>query len=696
MLATLAEAPLTSPNLVYEPKYDGIRALVELTPVQSGTRVRIWSRNGNDKTTQFPAVVRALEAPRRPLPGPVIVDGELVALDPQGRPAGFQRLQGRIHVLAPQDVARLDAHQHTALIAFDLLRVGSEDLCALPLTERRTRLESFFADAFGVKPPVSSGGARSTNRKDDRVIRVSEQVAKDGRALHARAIAEQWEGLIAKDASSTYQAGRRSPAWRKIKVVHEQEFVIGGWTAPRQSRQHFGALLLGVYDESGKLTYVGHTGTGFDHKELARVSALLRARETARSPFSTAIKTNEPARWVKPELVAQIKFTEWTDDQKLRHPVYLGLRDDKSPREVVRERPTAAPPAAPAVPRSARTRTRQASPRDDEPAGPDTSLLDQLQALEDARRDGEVTLSNGDRVKVTNLSKIFWPDLKITKGELLRYYVQVAPYLLPVVADRPLVMKRFPNGIGGQAFYQQRSREERPPAGVRIETLPDDYEPINEPESKRLVGGSLTTLLYMTQIAAISQDPWFSRVQSALDADHAAIDLDPTEGAPFSRVLEVARWVRDELAAVGVTGFPKTSGASGLHVYVALPPHTSYETGMLFCQIIATLVASRHPKAATVERTVARRARGTVYVDFMQNILGKTLATAYSARASEFAGVSTPLTWKEVDEGVDPREFTIRSAPARFTDVGDLWKGLRSAKPVDLERVLKKYARRSG
>jgi len=661
MLATLADAPLVSPNLVYEPKYDGIRALIEVAPGQGRPRVRIWSRNANDKTSQFPAIARALEKAAAGFRAPVVLDGEIVALDERDRPAGFQRLQGRIHVIGASDVERLEKEQRTAFIAFDILRIGNEDLSGLPLTERRKRLESVF--------------------KESDILRLSEQVAKDGRALHARALAEQWEGLIAKDASSTYQVGRRSPAWRKIKVVQQQEFVIGGWTEPRQTRQYFGALLLGVY-ESGGLTYAGHTGTGFDHKELARLWALLKAREIPRSPFSTPIKTNEPAHWVRPELVAQIKFTEWTADRKLRHPVYLGLRDDKSAREVVAERPRVVPAS-----KAARQPAGKA-PTELQP------VIDQLQALEDARRDGELTLPNSDRLKVTNLSKVFWPDLKITKGELLRYYVEVSPYLLPAVDDRPLVMKRFPNGVGGKAFYQQRSRDERPPAGVRIETLADELDPISEPNARRLIGGSLTTLLYMTQIAAISQDPWFSRVTSPLDADHAAIDLDPTDDTPFSRVLDVARWVRDELEAVGVTGFPKTSGASGLHVYVPLPAHTSYESGMLFCQIIATLVATRHPKAATVERAVARRPRGTVYVDFMQNILGKTLATAYSARASEFAGVSTPLTWKEVDGKLDPRDFTIRTAPDRFRSVADVWKGLRTAKPVDLEKVLRKYARR--
>jgi len=318
-------------------------------------------------------------------------------------------------------------------------------------------------------------------------------------------------------------------------------------------------------------------------------------------------------------------------------------------------------------------------------------VIDQLRALESARKDGELTLPNGDRLKVTNLAKVFWADLKITKGDLLRYYVEVSPYLLPAVKDRPLVMKRFPNGVTGMAFYQQRQREEKPPPGVRIEILEDSVDPISEPDAKRLIGGSLTTLLYMAQIAAISQDPWFSRVQSPHDADHVAIDLDPTEHATFAQVHDVARWVRDELQKFGIPGFPKTSGSRGLHIYIPLPPDTSYETGVLLAQVVATLVATRHPKVATVERMVKRRPRGTVYVDFLQNILGKTLATAYSARASDYAGVSTPLTWKEVDGTLDPREFTIRTAPARFRQVGDLWEGVRTSEPADLRAILKRF-----
>jgi bifunctional non-homologous end joining protein LigD len=266
MLATLVEAPLLKQKgVVYEPKYDGIRALVELVPTAKGATARLWSRNGNEKTAQFPAIVRALEAAARTLEAPAVLDGEIVALDERGRPAGFQRLQGRMHLKDARDAERAEAAQPAVLIAFDLLREGKQDLTRLPLTERRARLEKLFKRL----------------KAEDQVLRLSEQVKDDATALHARAVKEKWEGLIAKDAASTYQPGRRSPAWRKIKLLHEQEFVIGGWTEPRQTRQYFGALLLGVH-ENGELKFAGNTGTGFDQKELARLAKLLKARAVLR------------------------------------------------------------------------------------------------------------------------------------------------------------------------------------------------------------------------------------------------------------------------------------------------------------------------------------------------------------------------------------------------------------------------------
>jgi bifunctional non-homologous end joining protein LigD len=304
------------------------------------------------------------------------------------------------------------------------------------------------------------------------------------------------------------------------------------------------------------------------------------------------------------------------------------------------------------------------------------SLLTQLDEIEAGPGGGVITFDNG-RLEVSNLRKLFWPKLKLTKGDLLRHYVRVAPFILPVLDDRPLVMKRYPNGVAGAPFYQHRAPD-KVPAGVRIERVNAGTE-----IRPHLIGGGLATLLYTAQLGAISQDPWFSRVQMPQVIDHIAIDLDPPDGLPYRRVLDVARWVRDAIVSVKATGFAKTSGAGGLHVYVPLPPQTPYESGLLLAQIIATMVAERHPKEATIERSVKARGR-RIYVDYMQNALGKTLASAYSARASEFAGVSTPLTWDEVDEGVSPRDFTVANFDQRITSAGDLWAGLRKSKGTKL------------
>jgi bifunctional non-homologous end joining protein LigD len=668
MLATLAEPPAAGRGLVYEPKYDGIRAIVELDGAGPNFRRKlgpapiVWSRNGNDKTLQFPEIVRVLQAIARRVPGRVVLDGEIVAVDPDGRPLGFQQIQGRIHLTTPGDIARAAQAQPAALVLFDLLIDGDADVRREPLVARRLRLQK------RIKPRAS----------EQPFVRLSEIVLDDGRALLERARDEGWEGLIVKDANSVYESGRRSPAWRKMKLLKQQEFVVGGWTEPRQTRQHFGSLLLGYYDDRGALRWAGAVGTGFVQKELDRVAELLDARAATRSPFADAFKTAEKAHWVKPTLVVEVRFTEWTSDGLLRQPVYLGTRDDKPAKAVRREQKSAPAPAA--------KRARTAAPA--EPPASLDAVVGRLQSLEDARKDGDVSLPNGDTVRVTNLAKVFWPDLKITKGDLLRYYVGVSPFLLPIVDDRPLVMKRFPNGVAKHAFYQQR-HPESPPPGVRRELLPDDIEPIDEEGPRdRLIGGSLTTLLYMAQLAAISQDPWFSRVADPTHQDYCAIDLDPGEGAGFGHVLDVARWVKDEMDRLGVPGWPKTSGSRGLHIYIPLPPRTTYESGQLLCHLIASVVATKHPKVATIERMVKRRPHGTVYVDYLQNILGKTLACAYSVRASDYAGVSTPLKWTEVRKGLDPRDYTIRTAPGRFRKAGDIWAEFRAARPVNLTAVL--------
>jgi bifunctional non-homologous end joining protein LigD len=666
MLATLPASPpsLTDKAYVYEPKVDGIRAIVEVLPGAPAPSVRFWSRNGNEKTQQFPDIVHAIETWLKKIKAPIVLDGEIVALDEEMRPAGFQRLQHRIHVTVPGFNSKkkiLPPHeQPAAFIAFDLLRDGDSDLRSLALIERRKHLEALFRKH---KPPASD------------LVRLTPQSVGDGHALMKQANEEQWEGLMVKLARSPYRTAKRSPEWMKHKLNKQDEFVVVGWTDPGGTRMHFGSLILGAHDANG-LRYAGEVGTGFKGAELERVMKMLKRLETPTCPLNPKPKilsAKGTPHWVRPQLVAQVRYTEITDDGRLRHPAYLGLRDDKSANEVAVPKPQAPSPKPP----PARVDTAIPSAKEID------ALVDQLNEFERTRKNGRLKLPDGDWLEVTNLHKIFWPKIKKTKGDLIRYYAKVAPYILPVIDNRPLVMKRLPNGVEGPSFYQHRAPEPVV-ANVRIETLPNDDVPA------RLIGGSLKTLLYMAQLASISMDPWFSTMDDLDSADQVAIDLDPQPGATFSQILDCAEWVEEELDRVKIDGFPKTSGSEGLHVYIPLPPGTPYEAGMLFCQIIATMVAAKHPKVATVERMVRRRKDGTVYVDYLQNIQGKTLACAYSARGSAFAGVSAPLTWKEVRQRPQPQDFTIDSIFPRLKKTGDLWEKMRKHKGANLLAAIEK------
>ena len=450
------------------------------------------------------------------------------------------------------------------------------------------------------------------------------------------------------------------------------------------------------------LCYAGNVGGGVQRRDHHRRVRAPAAACTHTSPFVDAPRARGQ-HWVEPRLLCEVRFSEWTPEGRLRHPVFLGLRDDVGLDAVDgcerRTRPTAVS-ARQLAPQRLANGGRPAEPGDSRDAplsrlsrrteGGDacparTALIEQLQSLEDAGRDGTLTLPDGT-LDVTNLRKVFWPASGLTKGDLLRYYARIAPWLLPVIADRPLVMKRYPNGVLGKAFYQQRAPD-AVPAGVRRAVVEGDDD--EDGPMPRLIGGSLLTLLYVAQLGAISLDPWFSRAASPAIADFVAIDLDPMPGVPFTQVCDVARWVHEALEMLVVPAALKTSGSSGLHIYIPLAEGTTYESGQLLCQIIATAVASQHPRVATVERAVAKRGR-TVYVDYLQNIEGKTLACAYSARASQFAGVSTPLHWHELDQDFRPEDFTLENAPARFEAVGDLWNPILQGPPADLRAVIER------
>jgi len=649
----------------FEPKYDGIRVLAFVTP----SEVRLVTRNGKDKSQQFPEITEALESTAAKRKKSFVVDGEIVVLI-DGQPARFQELQSRLHVKNPHLIERYRTTTPACLILFDILMVGDKVLLDEPWLARRAELLEQF-------------GKLTSDH-----IQITESIEGHGQKMLQLARKQGWEGIIAKRATSTYQPGVRSKSWLKLKVEFRQEFVVGGFTEPRNSRQYLGALLLGYFDH-GRLIYVGHTGGGFTGAELAEMYRRLKPLERKTSPFAEVPRTNEKVHWVKPEVVVEVKFSEWTADGKLRQPIYLGTRDDKDPQEVGREKESVQKKESRKTGSSAkvgsksRARKRIHAERTLLPSARGTAaqrgrgtgspraselarLVRSLQEIEDDNGSGTIEVEGKD-LAVTNLNKVFFPRKKLTKGDLMRYYVTVVPLVLPVMKDRPLVLKRFPNGVEGPSFFQQNAGDT--PEGVRVERIKTQGGSAN----LRIVGGDLSTLLYTVQLGSISVDPWHSRVQSLDFADYAIIDLDPGPRATFGRVIQVARLVKDTLDRLGLHAALKTSGSSGIHIYLPLPPKTPNESATLVAQIIATQVAEANPKVATIERAVKARAATAVYVDYLQNILGKTVAGAYSARANPEALVSTPLEWEELADDLDPRDFTIETTPARFAKVGDIW-----------------------
>jgi bifunctional non-homologous end joining protein LigD len=646
----------------FEPKYDGIRVLAYAT----STDVKLMTRNGKDKAAQFPEIVAALKKLASQSRRSLVLDGEIVALI-DGEPARFQELQSRMHVKKVHMIERHSSSTPAALILFDILVDGDEVLIKEPWSERRARL------------------VQRVGKRVSRQLRLTDSAEGDGEKMLEKARRQGWEGIIAKRVDSRYEPGNRSRNWLKLKIEFRQEFVVGGYTEPRNSREHIGALLLGYFDHD-RFIYVGHTGGGFTRQGLEEMYRRLKPLERKTSPFEETPKTNEKAHWVKPEIVVEVKFNEWTADRRLRQPIFLGARDDKNAREVGLEAtsvqkkparsgtiarrpdPVAARPKAATKPAARKTirktattgRTREKIDKD--------SLMEQLTAIEQKGGDGSLDLGVGKTLKVSNLDKIFFPKEKYTKGDVMRYYTRIADFILPVVRDRPLVLKRFPNGIDGEAFYQQKASETSP-AGVRVELI----ETVGGEKQRRFIGGDLLTLLHTIQLGAISVDPWHSRVQSLEYSDYTIIDLDPGPRANFARVIQVARWAKEVIDGFGLNAAIKTSGSTGLHIYLPLPPRTPNEAATIVAQMIATKVAAAHPREATIERFVKARGAATVYVDYLQNIQGKTVAAAYSLRAKPGATVSTPLEWSELTDDLDLRAFHLGNAAQRFQKVGDVW-----------------------
>ncbi len=652
MLAGTASEVPAGDDWTFEPKYDGMRVIAYATRDE----VRLLTRNGIDRAPQFPEVVDALRDLARRHRRAFVLDGEVIVRRRVANGASpFQALQARWHVSDMEAVARHANHTPVDLVVFDILVDGDERVMTEPWSSRRVRLERLL-------------GTRKTLG-----VRLAETASGDGARMLQRAARRGWEGIIAKRVDAPYGPGIRTRDWLKLKVVNEQEFVVGGWTEPRRSREHFGALLLG-YWKDGELLYAGHTGTGFTRETLRDLERRLTRIQRKTSPFAVAPRTNERAHWTQPSVVVVVRFTEWTADGKLRHPVFLGVRDDKNAADVGREptsmqkRVARTAKATAKAPNAAR-KTKQ-------------SVTEQLERVE--REGGSGTIFTGAHrtLDVTNLGKVYFPKARLTKGHVMRYYAALARVILPLVADRPLVLKRYPDGIKreGGAFFQQ-SAPDKTPAGVRVEKVrtADGMEP-------RIVGGDLTTLLYGVQIGAIELNPWHSRVGSLKYADYAVLDLDPGPKTPFALVVQTSRWIREVMDDLGLTGSVKTSGGRGMHIYLPLPARTSFATARVVADLVAHHVNSAHPTDTTLIRPLKQRPPNAVYVDVGQNDYGKSVAAAFSLRAREPGPVSTPLEWDELSDSIEPASFTIDSVLFDAKRRAEIWRrGLRRA--INLERL---------
>jgi bifunctional non-homologous end joining protein LigD len=621
MLASVGAEIPTGAGWAFEPKYDGVRVLAF---VDDGS-VALLSRNGNDKAKQFPEVAAELVAHFKRRKRPFVIDGEIVAR--RGRSlARFQELQDRINQKDTRGIAANAAKRPATFVAFDILMDGDDLLATEPWTARRARLERLIGKTAG---PALRLGAATTG---------------SGARMLADAKRHGWEGVMAKKTSSAYSPGLRSRDWLKLKLEARQEFVVGGWTEPRNSRTHIGALLIG-YWEDGQLHYAGHVGGGFTMTGLGEMHRRLKPLERKTSPFNEEPDTNEVAHWVKPEVVVEVRFNEWTADGHLRQPIYLGTRDDKDAKDIRRERESMQSSRTVTGSRAKRPAARKKSEK--APAGKPSP--------------------SGVTIPTSNLDKIYFPKTGTTKGDVMRYYESVAQHILPAIKDRPLVLKRYPDGAGGKSFFQQNAPADVPD-GVRVEDVPTDGE-----TARRIVGNGLDTLIYCVQLGAIDVNPWHSRVGRLEFPDYTILDLDPGPKASFDTVVEVARWVKEALDDAGMKAALKTSGASGLHVYVPLPPRTNEESSRLIAQLIATRVAESHPAEATVERSVAKRPAKAVYVDYLQNVVGKSVASMLSVRPRPEPTISAPLDWSELRKGLDPADFTIETSLKELNERGQLW-----------------------
>lgn len=643
MLATLVDKPVENPNWVYEIKWDGYRAVA----FKKGNTLELKSRNDKSFNEKYYPIHDALKQ----LNLNAILDGEIVVVDDNGQ-ANFGALQNW----------RSEADGTLLYYIFDILWLDGYDLKELPLTERKAILENI------IKPTG--------------VIKLSQAFETSGAEMLEAAKQMGLEGVMAKRKDSTYQVGNRTRDWLKIKANKRQEVIIGGYTRNEDSSKPFSSLLVGVM-QGGKLHYIGKIGTGFNSKLQKEMLKQFKPLVINKPPFAEVPDVNKPSRfrpnppkatatWLKPKLICEVSYAEITSDGVMRHPSFEGMRNDKTVKDVKLEKETAAEDIV--TPKKSAAKKSIAI---DKPGKGERETL--LNPSEET----QVRIINGHELKFTNLSKIFWPEIKGTKRDMINYYYQVAPIILPYLKDRPMSLNRYPNGINGKSFYQKDMTGKAPDW---IETYLY-HSSADDRDRNYLVCKKEADLLFMANLGSIEMNPWNSKEQSEDYPDWCVIDLDPDKNT-FEQVIECAQVTHQVLDALGVPSYCKTSGSTGLHVYIPLGAKYGYETSKEFGRAIATIVHKQLPKYTSIERLTNKR-NGKMYIDFLQNRPQATLAAPYSVRPKPGATVSMPLHWEEVKKGLKISNFNIYNAIARIREMGDIFKPV-IGKGVNLEKVIKK------
>jgi bifunctional non-homologous end joining protein LigD len=618
MLATLVDEPFTDSEWQFELKLDGYRTLAYL----NNGEVDLRSRKNNSFNKQFDTIQKALMEWNIN----AVIDGEVVVLNEEGRP-DFNKIQ------------LWDTQREGNLVyyIFDLLWIDGLNMMNEPLYLRREILKQLM---------LESG-----------IIRYSDHIDDIGNDFFEIAKKNNLEGIVAKKKDSVYIPDSRAKTWLKIKIEERHEAVICGYTRKRDTDRLFSSLILGIYEE-GKLKFIGQTGTGFTELMQEELMQKMKPLITKKFPFKT--KPSIPGSnvvWLKPFLVCEVKYTELTNEGLMRHASFQGLREDKAAFEINNE---------------------EEQDTDD--------IIEEVKQEEsefiDAKKESQIVTIDGHDLKLSNLKKIYWPKEKITKGEMLKYYYNIAEYILPYMKDRPQSLNRFPNGIGGESFYHKNMGGK---VDKWLKTFKRFSESSGEPKDF-LICTDTASLIYMANLGCIEMNPWHSRVQTPLYPDWSVIDLDPGE-ISFEKVIETAQVVHQVLDSLQIPSFPKTSGSTGIHIYIPLGAKYNYEQSKQLAELIANLVHEELPSFTSLVRDPRKR-KDKIYIDYLQNRPIQTICAPYSVRPKPGATVSAPLHWDEVKKGLQISNFTMKNMLSRVSEVGDLFHGVLE-KGIDLNKILK-------